>query len=140
PMCRVGVEVRVVPPHRTERILAEITRTIRELAADDPEFRVGEPTIFSNRQPIEIDADDPLVVALREAAGLVGVDARLRRLLGSGELQAFLERGIPCVTYGAGSIDRVHKPNEYVEIDELVRQAQIYALTALALCCETPPA
>lgn len=134
PVCRIGVEIRVVPPYRTQRLLDEIDRTIRRLSAADPEFQVGPFTIFSNRQPVEFSDTSPLVNAIRASAALVGVDARFAGILGTGELQAFVERGIPGVTYGAGSIDRVHKPNEYLEVDELVRQSQIYALTALALC------
>src|SRR5439155_2315262 len=136
PICRVGVEIRVVPPYGTDRMLQAIDDAIRRLAAADPDFRVGPFTIFSNRQPIEFGETTPLVRAIRESAALVGVDARFAAILGTGELQAFVSRGIPGVTYGAGSIDRVHKPNEHLEIDELVRQTQIYALTALALCGE----
>jgi succinyl-diaminopimelate desuccinylase len=134
PICRVGVEIRVVPPYGTERMIEAINGAIRRLAAADPDFRVGPFTIFSSRQPIEFGETTPLVRAIRESAALVGVDARFAAILGTGELQAFVSRGIPGVTYGPGSIDRVHKPNEYLEIDELVRQTQIYALTALALC------
>jgi acetylornithine deacetylase/succinyl-diaminopimelate desuccinylase-like protein len=136
PVCHVGVEIRVVPPYGTERILREIDATIARLAAEDPAFRTGEFTIFSNRQPIEFDAASPLVTAIRHAAALVGIDATFAGILGTGELQAFVAQGIPGVTYGGGFIGRVHKTNEYIEIDELVKQAQIYALTALALCGE----
>jgi acetylornithine deacetylase/succinyl-diaminopimelate desuccinylase-like protein len=64
------------------------------------------------------------------------VDASFAGILGTGELQTFVARGIPGVTYGGGFIGHVHKPNEHIEVDELVRQTQIYALTALALCGE----
>jgi succinyl-diaminopimelate desuccinylase len=136
PVCRVGVEIRVVPPYGTERMLEAIDRAIRTLTDADPAFRVGPFTFFSNRQPIEFSEACPLVKAIRSAAARVGVDARFAGILGTGELQAFVAHGIPGVTYGAGSIDRVHKANEYLEIADLVRQSQIYALTALALCGE----
>jgi succinyl-diaminopimelate desuccinylase len=134
PACHVGVEVRAVPPYGTDRILQEINGVIARLAADDPDFRTGTFTIFSNRQPIEFDAASPLVTAIRTSAALVGVDAGFAGILGTGELQAFVAQGIPGVTYGGGFIGHVHKPNEFIEVDELVRQTQIYALTALAIC------
>jgi len=136
PVCHVGVEIRVVPPYGTDRIMQEMTSAIARLAADDPAFRAGEFTIFSTRQPIEVDASSPLVAAIRTSAALVGVEASFAGILGTGELQAFVARGLPGVTYGGGFIGHVHKPNEYIEVDELVRQTQIYALTALALCGE----
>jgi len=52
------------------------------------------------------------------------------------QLEVFVAQGIPGVTYGGGFIGHVHKPNEYIEVDELVRQTQIYALTALMICGE----
>jgi succinyl-diaminopimelate desuccinylase len=134
PVCHVGVEIRVVPPYGTDRIMGEINAVIARLSAEDPTFRTGEFTIFSNRQPIEFDAESTLVTAIRASAAVVGVDASFAGILGTGELQAFVATGIPGVTYGGGFIGHVHKPNEYIEIDELVRQTQIYALTALALC------
>ena len=136
PVCHVGVEIRVVPPYGTERIMQEINGAIARLAAEDPQFRTGAFTIFSNRQPIEFAATSPLVNAIRTSAMRVGVDARFAGILGTGELQAFVAQGIPGVTYGGGFIGHVHKPNEYIEVDELVKQAQIYALTALELCGE----
>jgi succinyl-diaminopimelate desuccinylase len=135
--CHVGVEIRVVPPYGTTRILQQVRERIAELSAADGDFRVGAFTTFSNRQPIEFSESNPLVTALRESASLVGIEARFASILGTGELEPFVSRGIPGVTYGPGSIDRVHRPNEYLEIDELVRQTQIYALTALAVCGST---
>jgi succinyl-diaminopimelate desuccinylase len=134
PVCHVGVEIRVVPPFGTARMMQAIHDAIAQLSAADPSFAVGEFTIFSSRDPIEFDASGPLIVAIRESAARVGQEAAFAGILGTGELQAFVSRGIPGVTYGGGFIGHVHRPDEYVEIDDLVRQTKIYALTALALC------
>jgi succinyl-diaminopimelate desuccinylase len=134
PICRVGVEARVVPPQGTDRLRAEIDRAIAELRREDSQFHVGDVTVFSDRQPVEMPPDSPLVRAIRSAAALAGVDAEYAPILGTGELQAFVGRGIPGVTYGAGSIERVHRTDEFLEIEELVRQTKIYALTAIHAC------
>ena len=42
-------------------------------------------------------------------------------------------KGIGLV-YGGGHIGRVHKVDESIEIEELVRQAKIYALAAVNIC------
>jgi acetylornithine deacetylase/succinyl-diaminopimelate desuccinylase-like protein len=55
-------------------------------------------------------------------------------VVGPGDLQFFLQRGVQGVTYGAGSLERCHVPNEFVSINELVTQTKIYALTAYSLC------
>ena len=132
--CKVGLEIRVVAPYSTERIRGEIDRTIEELKKSDPEFKVGHVTIFSERQTFEIEEDGPLVTSIEDAAKAVGIDAEYGPIVGTGELQAFLARGIPGVTYGPGHISRVHRANEYLTIEELLNQTKIYAIAALNVC------
>lgn len=132
--CRVGIDVRVVPPGGTAAVQENIRAVIDELSLERPGFRVGEIRRLSQREPVEIPREHALVEALESAARAVGIRAEYDSILGSGDLQGFLERGVAGVTYGPGSISRVHRPDEFVEIDALVKQAQIYALAALALC------
>jgi succinyl-diaminopimelate desuccinylase len=132
--CRVGVDVRVVPPGGTAAVLENIDAVIDELSLEQPGFRVGEIRRLSEREPVEIPREHELVQALESAADGVGIRAEYDSILGSGDLQGFLDQGAAGVTYGPGSISRVHRPDEFVEIDALVKQAQIYAIAALALC------
>lgn len=138
--CRVGIDLRVVPPGGTSVVLASIRAVIDELSGEQPGFRVGEIRRLSEREPVEIPREHALVEALESAARDVGIHAEYDAILGSGDLQGFLEQGIAGVTYGPGSISRVHRPDEFVEIDAVVKQAQIYALAALALCQGEAPA
>lgn len=138
--CRVGIDVRVVPPGGTAVVLANIRAVIDELSGEQPGFRVGEIRRLSEREPVEIPREHALVEALESAACDVGLHAEYDSILGSGDLQGFLGQGIAGVTYGPGSISRVHRPDEFVEIDAVVKQAQIYALVALALCQGEAPA
>ena len=133
-ICRVGLEIRVVPPFGTRRMREEIARAVARVAEAPPPAQIVETKVFSEREPIEIGEKHALVGAIADAARVVGIDAGYAGIVGTGELQPFLRQGIPGVTYGAGSIDRVHRTDEYVEIAELVNQAQIYALTALNIC------
>ena len=45
----------------------------------------------------------------------------------------FWPRRIPAITHGAASGGQ-HTVNEWVSIDDLVRVAEVYALTAIAYC------
>ncbi len=132
--CRVGIDVRVVPPGGTAAVHENIRAVIDELSLQQPGFRVGEIRHLSEREPVEIARDHALVKALESAARDVGIGAEYASILGSGDLQGFLERDVAGVTYGPGSISRVHRPDEFVEIHALVKQTQIYALAALTLC------
>jgi succinyl-diaminopimelate desuccinylase len=132
--CRIGVDIRVVPPHSTATVYDDVLAVVNELVNDRDRFRIGEIRCLSERNPAEVPRTHGLVQALQSAADQVGVRANYDSILGSGDLQGLLERGVAGVTYGPGSIERVHRANEFVEIEALVQQTQIYALTALALC------
>ena len=87
-ICKVGLEIRVVAPYSTERMRGEIDRTIEELQKSDPNFKIGNVTVFSDRQPFEIKEDEVLVTAIKgrcESRGhrrRVWPDRRLRRTTG----------------------------------------------------------
>ena len=132
--CKVGLGIRVSAPYSTQRFMDELERIIEDIKENDPDFRVGSVDVLSERQPIEVSEDEPIVTAIRGAAESIGIEARFSPIGGTGELEAFLTRGIPGVTYGSGSISRVHKPNEFLTIDELVKQTKVYALTVLNAC------
>jgi succinyl-diaminopimelate desuccinylase len=132
--CRVGIDVRAVPPYGTAAVREKIGGVVDELEAEFPSFRSGGIRYLSEREPVEIPEDHRLVAALESAARHVGVSARYAPILGTGDLEAFLRRGAVGVTYGPGSISRVHRPDEYVEIEALVDQTKIYALAAVELC------
>ncbi|MEA2663012.1 MAG: succinyl-diaminopimelate desuccinylase, partial [Chloroflexota bacterium] len=38
-----------------------------------------------------------------------------------------------CVAYGPGRLETAHRPDEYVDLDELADATKVMALTALAL-------
>jgi acetylornithine deacetylase len=40
----------------------------------------------------------------------------------------------PTVLFGAGDIRRAHRPDEYVEVKDLVAMAQVLAVAALRFC------
>jgi succinyl-diaminopimelate desuccinylase len=42
------------------------------------------------------------------------------------------DAGVPVVVYGPGHKRIPHQPNEFVELDEVVRAAQVYIHTALS--------
>jgi acetylornithine deacetylase len=45
----------------------------------------------------------------------------------------------PTLLFGAGDIRRAHRPDEFIEIDELVTMAQVLAKTIVDYCGVTEP-
>jgi acetylornithine deacetylase/succinyl-diaminopimelate desuccinylase family protein len=130
--CVFTIDRRLIPGETAESAAAEIDARLRQIAADDPEFRyelVVDP--HGDAIPANLTPDDsPLVRALqasvREVTGQEpeyfvawagATDGRFYRLA-----------GIDTVGYGPGG-ENAHGANEAVFIDDLVTQARVWAAT-----------
>ncbi len=89
------------------------------------------------RDPFRLDVNDPLTAAFQRAYAEISgspLPAGPKAFVDDGNSFHGL-RGLPAITHGprAGGQHTIH---EWVEIDDLVRVAQLYALTAAVYCAE----
>ena len=123
--CSFDFEVRHLPGDDPEALLAELRAYIeKEL---EPEMRaVDARTGFDIVQLSEIPALD-----VRPETALVGL---VQELTGRNEVgkvsygtegSQFQRAGMPAVVCGPGSIAQAHKPNEYIEVEQ-VRQCEAF--------------
>ena len=87
----------------------------------------------TNCPPGEIEAEHPLVKAMMSAVSPGEPErAALKPFLASCEMAMLMEGlGIPALTFGPGRIRQAHITNEYVELDQLARGAEIFARMAV---------
>lgn len=129
---RVTVDVRTIPGQDHARLL----QTLEGLAAGareaDPHVAVSL-ALVDDRPWTETPADAAVVRAVERACHLVlGRPPRYGGVPGSTD-GTFLHAwaGIPIVTIGPGSRQIPHQVDEYIEIDELVAAARLYAAAAV---------
>jgi acetylornithine deacetylase/succinyl-diaminopimelate desuccinylase-like protein len=131
--CRLEGTRRWLPG--TKRV--EVQRQLRE-SCQEVARRTGtsiELDVFPMRDAFLLDADNPFVAAFQAAHEVVS-----QQRLQTGA-KPFVDDGnsfwslahVPAITHGprAGG---AHTLNEWVSIDDLVRVARVYALTAAAYC------
>jgi succinyl-diaminopimelate desuccinylase len=89
----------------------------------------------NDKTPLETDRSEPLVQALVEAVQRVRGSAPQVGGVTYGTDAACLAPafGIPMVICGPGAPGMAHQPDEYVEVEQLVQAAQIYASLARRL-------
>jgi acetylornithine deacetylase/succinyl-diaminopimelate desuccinylase-like protein len=92
-----------------ERVLPELATVLADLP--------HEVTVRSTCPPGYTSPDDPFVRAFLDVAP--GIDRR--QSLASNDLFAFTGIGVPGFVYGPGSKVAIHKPDEYVRLDNLER-------------------
>jgi len=92
----------------------------------------AELTVLDDRPPVDTPADHPLVTALAAAhEAVTGQEAVLGGVPGATDGTILTrDAGIPTVVYGPGGKWIAHQADEYVEVDDIVRCAHVYAEAA----------
>lgn len=115
---------------------ADVERQFRELLAklerDTHTTAVAEFRFI--RDAFQLEQTHPSVVAFQEAyAATVGQTLPTGPKPFVDDGNCFWARQVPAITHGARAGGQ-HTVNEWVSIDDLMRVAQVYALTAIAYC------
>ncbi len=133
--CVFKIDGRLVPGQTYDGVIGAIRDMIAELKSQDPTFDAEVDFCARTSNAVHISEDNQLVKALLENSKLAtGKEADLSGFIAQGDNFFFNKNGIPAIMFGPGTLDCIHKANEWVKIDELVEAAKIYALTALSVC------
>jgi acetylornithine deacetylase len=128
------LDVRVPPTKEMAAARSEVLAMVRALQERFPEYGV-EAEIYVTAPGAEIAEDHPLVAALDAAhAEVFGSPPERDVTRWFSDASALTRYGVPTVNYGTstGLLDTVKGEN--LEIDGLVRTAEVYARAALKVC------
>ena len=91
-----------------------------------------EYEIFQEGYSSGVREDTPLAQALaKNIESITGNPPEFEMCPGLLEIRFYAQKGIPAFAYGPGLLTVSHGPDEYVEIDNIMKHTAIYALTAL---------
>jgi len=133
-LCRVTVDMRLVPGQTTHQVRQQIEQSLDQLRSQHKDL-VVELHITGTIEPFVTSPDEELVQVLSQAVRAVtGTSPKYFGKSGTSDANRLVHMAsIPAVAYGPGNPSS-HSPDEYVEVDHLVPVTQVYALTTLALC------
>ena len=131
--CHLNGIRRWVTPGSGDKVEADFHRRLQDLARET-RTRISADYLFM-AEAFRIDPAEPLVSALQSAhTAAAGKPLPLGGKPFVDDGNAFCNRaGIPALTHGPLA-HGAHTVNETVTLDELVRVARVYALTAAAYC------
>jgi succinyl-diaminopimelate desuccinylase len=126
----VAVDVRTIPGIEHGALVERVGALAARAGA--PDRVTTELTVVDDRPCVEIAADHPLVVALAGAhEAVLGEAARYGGVPGATDGTILTrDAGIPTVVYGPGGKWIAHQVDEFVEVDDVVRCAHVYAHAA----------
>jgi acetylornithine deacetylase len=120
--CRFDWEVRTVDRRDADRVDAAVAALEADLLAEmrerDPTAAIATTTVGAV-EGLEDVGGSPAVSLAREL--LADDRAPVQAVPFSTEAGLYQQAGIPAVVCGPGSIDVAHRPDEYVELDQLDR-------------------
>ena len=129
---KVWIDMRLVPPTDTAAAKAIVDRAIRK-AEDEIPGVMGSYIITGDRPYVEKDDNSKLLANLKAAVEKVtGEEAVVGSFNGYTDTAVIAGTLLNhnCMSYGPGSLELAHKPNEYVPYEDVCRVQKV--LTALA--------
>jgi succinyl-diaminopimelate desuccinylase len=127
--CTITIDRRLIPEEELADAYAQIMGAIEAAQREDPDVRVEVETELE----VEAASISPesricqdLAVAHRD---VYGVTPRLVISPGFNDPRFLIKRaGIPTVTYGPGILKQAHQPDEYINVEDLVKATQVLGL------------
>jgi succinyl-diaminopimelate desuccinylase len=124
--CTIGIDRRLNPGEDASEALRAVDAALAPLIARGINIVREEP--WFTLAPLNTAPDHWLVRAMSEARGRVLGDPGSVIGMSYGSNASWLSAaGVPTVVFGPGSIDSAHSDDEWVEVGDVVRAAQILA-------------
>jgi acetylornithine deacetylase/succinyl-diaminopimelate desuccinylase family protein len=126
--CGFTVDRRFNPEEDLETEKGRLFACIDRLRARGLDLEVE---ILQEGSAAGVPEEAPLARSLAESVREVtGRPSRFEMCPGLLEIRFYIERGVPALAYGPGSLRVSHGPLEYVKVERLEACAAVYALTA----------
>jgi succinyl-diaminopimelate desuccinylase len=135
----VGVDVRTTPGMSFESLREDLDRFLASLRSVDQELELEIEWLGGMQwfPPCELPPGHRLAGSLQRASrSVLGRDVPLGVMPAFTDGSQWAAAGIPTVpAFGPGALANIHRPNEYVGVEEIVDAAKIFALAALDYLC-----
>lgn len=120
----ITVDRRLLPNESPKKALNEIRKLLANVTRDKLEIQV-----VLEREGALVGENEPIVKITRDAVKEVtGKLPKVTGCIATTDMSFLVNQGkIPAVVYGPGSLEQAHVADEYVEVDELVSAAKVYA-------------
>jgi succinyl-diaminopimelate desuccinylase len=130
--CVIELDRRLLPGEDAGSALAPFQELLDRMKREDPQLQVSMEEPFLVDYPLETAEGEEVVVAAKDAVAAVRGKARVKAVPYGTDGSKIARAGIPTVVLGPGSIAQAHTATEFVEIQQVVEAAAIYARIMLA--------
>lgn len=130
--CALTLDRRLLPEENMDEAQRQILSVIEMVKSNDPELRVEAKRLLGI-PAYQCPNDAPIATTLfKEITDVNGNEPRVGGTTGFTDAHYFGEQ-MPTAMYGCGVREKAHQADEYVIIDDVVKAAKVYALTAIEM-------
>ena len=123
-VCEIVLERRTMPGERPEKVLQEFQRILDELSEREEHLSASLEQMLE-RPGTEVPEDSGLVQGLLEAGQKHGIPPVVEGMTAWVDAALLNEIGIPAVCYGPGDIAQAHSADEWVELAQIEKCADV---------------
>lgn len=129
--CRFTIDRRLNPEEDLATEKQRLLDVLNRARHDGVDLEVD---VLQEGRAAGVDEQHPVARALaRSVEAVTGRAPSFEMCPGLLEVRFYAERGVPAFAYGPGLLAVSHGPREFVKVDEVIRCAAVYAMTALDL-------
>lgn len=128
---KVGIDIRTNPGQDHRQIEVHLRQALQNSLGNGIS---GSLEVFEDRPATQTPRETPLVQSLEEALTLLDMPIKYGGVPGATDgtfLRAWA--GLPIATIGPGGKTIPHQANEFIELDEMVASARLYAAAAVLM-------
>jgi acetylornithine deacetylase len=119
-----------------DAVVREIEERVQAAASADP-WLAAHPPVFTwhgDVPPAFHGPQEPISATTLDAMASLGLGRAIATRTTWFDAATFSHAGTPAIGFGPGAIAAAHAVDEFVGVDELVRAAQVLAVTAMRFC------
>lgn len=124
--CSIMVDIRTLPGQNNQDVVADFERIFAGLKSRNPEFD-AEVSVLREMGALETDRGCDFV---KDFCSCVGVDETVAVGFTT-DAPHLVSLGAPAVIFGPGKTHLCHKPDEWIDISDVERAADLYEKTIL---------
>lgn len=135
-VCELGIDMRLVPGQSTHATFEELSSILSELRRRSV-FDDAKLEMVLSVEPVSVPDDEPVLRATSAAAEKVlGHPPKIRGHISGGALPPVFAKGRNGIAFGPGDLERgnAHREDEFLELDQLIAAAKVYAILILDAC------
>lgn len=123
--CSMFVDARLTLGHYPKEVWSDMEEIFDKLRDDDKNFD-AEINVVEERSPWITDNKDYIVDLIHREVEKSGIIPEYDIFMGTTDGTKFKSVGITPIIFGPGNLSVVHKENEFIDIEELIKATEIY--------------